>query len=82
MILLEEAKVRSLLRMEELIPAMAEAMRDLSLGKVAQPLRTIVPVTDHAGFFGIMPASSVGSRSRSSPAAIVEMRESRSGQSR
>jgi ornithine cyclodeaminase/alanine dehydrogenase-like protein (mu-crystallin family) len=42
--------------MEELIPAMAEAMRDLSLGKVAQPLRTIVPVTDHAGFFGVMPA--------------------------
>ena len=56
MIVLDEAQVRSLLRMEELIPAMAEAMRDLSLGKVAQPLRTIVPVTDHAGFFGVMPA--------------------------
>ncbi|MBV9618253.1 MAG: ornithine cyclodeaminase family protein [Verrucomicrobia bacterium] len=42
--------------MEELIPAMAEAMRNLSLGKVVQPLRTIVPVTEHAGFFGVMPA--------------------------
>lgn len=52
----DEVHVRSLLRMEELIPAMAEAMRDLSLGKVAQPLRTIVPVTEHAGFFGVMPA--------------------------
>ena len=31
-------------------------MRDLSSGKVVQPLRTIVPVTDHAGFFGVMPA--------------------------
>jgi len=53
---LDEPQVRSLLRMEELIPAMAEAIRDLSLGKVAQPLRTIVPVTDHDGFFGVMPA--------------------------
>ena len=56
MLVLDENEVRSLLRMEELIPAMAEAMRDLSLGKVAQPLRTIVPVTDHHGFFGVMPA--------------------------
>src|ERR1041385_9522310 len=56
MIVLDEGQVRSLLRMEELIPAMAEAMRDLSLGKFPQPLRTIVPVTDHAGFFGVMPA--------------------------
>jgi alanine dehydrogenase len=56
MVVLDEARVRALLRMEELIPAMAEAMRDLSLGKVVQPLRTIVPVADHAGFFGVMPA--------------------------
>jgi alanine dehydrogenase len=56
MLILDEEQVRSLLRMEELIPAIAEAMRDLSLGKVTQPLRTIVPVTDHAGFFGVMPA--------------------------
>ena len=56
MLVLDEGQVGSLLRMEELIPAMAEAMRELSSGKVAQPLRTIVPVTDHAGFFGVMPA--------------------------
>lgn len=56
MVVLNEGEVRSLLRMEELIPAMVEAMRDLSLGKVIQPLRTIVPVTDHSGFFGVMPA--------------------------
>ncbi len=55
MIVLDEPEVRSLLRMEELIPAMAEAMRDLSSGKVVQPLRSIVPVTDHSGFFGVMP---------------------------
>ena len=53
---LDEEKVRSLLRMEELIPAMADAMRDLSAGKVEQPLRLILPVTEHGGFFGVMPA--------------------------
>lgn len=53
---LDEEQVRALLRMEELIPAMAEAMRDLSLGKVQQPLRQVLPVTEHNGFFGVMPA--------------------------
>ncbi len=42
--------------MEELIPAMAEAMRELSSGKVQQPVRQVLPVSDHGGFFGVMPA--------------------------
>jgi ornithine cyclodeaminase/alanine dehydrogenase-like protein (mu-crystallin family) len=53
---LGEDEVRALLRMEELIPAMAEAMRDLSLGHVQQPVRTVLSIADHAGFFGLMPA--------------------------
>ncbi|HEY3663159.1 MAG TPA: ornithine cyclodeaminase family protein [Chthoniobacterales bacterium] len=53
---LDEEKVRSLLRMEELIPAMANAMRELSAGKVEQPVRLVLPVAKHAGFFGVMPA--------------------------
>ena len=53
---LDEEKVRALLRMEELIPAMAGAMRDLSSGKVQQPLRQILSVAEHNGFFGVMPA--------------------------
>jgi alanine dehydrogenase len=56
MLFLDERQVRELLPMRELIPAMAEAMKDLSLGRVVQPLRSIVPVADHAGFFGVMPA--------------------------
>ncbi len=52
----DEAKVRSLLRMEELIPAMAEALRDLSAGRVEQPMRLVLPVAEHGGFFGVMPA--------------------------
>ena len=53
---LNEKKVRALLRMEELIPAMADALRELSAGKVEQPMRLILPVAEHHGFFGVMPA--------------------------
>ena len=56
MIFLDEKKVRALLRMEELIPAMADALRELSAGKVEQPMRLILPVAKHQGFFGVMPA--------------------------
>ena len=53
---LDEKRVRALLRMEELIPAMAGALRDLSAGKVEQPMRLVLPVAEHQGFFGVMPA--------------------------
>ncbi|MFN2508057.1 MAG: ornithine cyclodeaminase family protein [Chthoniobacterales bacterium] len=53
---LSEEDVRALLRMEELIPAMAEALRELSSGDVQQPIRQVLPVTDHNGFFAVMPA--------------------------
>jgi alanine dehydrogenase len=56
MIFLDEEKVRGLLRMEELIPAMADALRDLSAGQVEQPIRLVFPVAEHKGFFGVMPA--------------------------
>jgi alanine dehydrogenase len=55
-VFLEEEDVRQLLRMEELIPAMAGALRDLSAGKVEQPIRLVLPVAEHNGFFGVMPA--------------------------
>jgi alanine dehydrogenase len=53
---LGEEEVRSLLRMEELIPAMRDALRDLSSGKVKQPMRLVLPVAEHKGFFAVMPA--------------------------
>jgi ornithine cyclodeaminase/alanine dehydrogenase-like protein (mu-crystallin family) len=53
---LSEKEVRALLRMEELIPAMADALRELSAGKVEQPMRLILQVAGHQGFFGVMPA--------------------------
>jgi len=54
---LTEEQVRAVLRMDELIPAMARALCDLSAGKLQQPMRTVLPVTEHKGFFAVMPAS-------------------------
>src|ERR1017187_7997080 len=53
---LSEDEVRSLLRMDELIDAMRGALRDLSAGKVEQPMRLVLPVAEHKGFFAVMPA--------------------------
>jgi alanine dehydrogenase len=53
---LDEDAVRGLLRMDELIDAMRGALRDLSAGKVEQPMRLVLPVAEHEGFFGVMPA--------------------------
>lgn len=54
--ILDEEAVRRLLRMEELIPAMERALTDLSTGKAVQPVRLVVPVAEHGGFFAAMPA--------------------------
>ena len=54
--ILDERAVHDLLRMEDLIPAMAQAMADLSSGKVVQPTRVMLPVAEHQGFLGLMPA--------------------------
>jgi alanine dehydrogenase len=53
---LEESAVGRLLRMEEVIPAMERALADFSSGTVVQPVRTMLPVAEHGGFLGLMPA--------------------------
>jgi alanine dehydrogenase len=53
---LDEAAVGRLLRMEEVIPAMEPALANFSGGKVVQPVRTMLPVEEHEGFLGLMPA--------------------------
>lgn len=55
---IDEPTVASVLRMEELIPGMRQAMIDFSQRRIAQPLRQIINVQPHGGFFGSMPASS------------------------
>jgi ornithine cyclodeaminase/alanine dehydrogenase-like protein (mu-crystallin family) len=59
-VFLDEDAVRRLLRMEDLIPAMARALADLSAGKVVQPVRLMLPVAEHQGFFATMPAYAAG----------------------
>src|SRR5256714_9191948 len=51
----EEEKVRRLLRIEELIPAMREVLAEFSAGKWQQPVRGVL--SQQGGFFGVMPAS-------------------------
>lgn len=53
---LSEQDVRIVLSMDDLIPAMHDALAQFSSGGVQQPLRTVLQVgADHA-FFGVMPA--------------------------
>jgi thiomorpholine-carboxylate dehydrogenase len=47
--------VASVLRMSDLIPCMRQAMIDFSAGRVQQPARRIMEVSEHGGFFGGMP---------------------------
>jgi thiomorpholine-carboxylate dehydrogenase len=53
---LNEAAV--VLRMEDLISRMRQAMIDFSAGRVEQPARRILDVKGHGGYFGGMPAVS------------------------
>jgi alanine dehydrogenase len=53
---LDEQAVSRLLRMEDLIPAMERALADFSSGKVVQPVRSMLPIAEHGGFLGLMPA--------------------------
>jgi alanine dehydrogenase len=56
MLMLDESAVHQRLSYEDLIPAVAQALADLSAGKVVQPVRVVLPIAPHAGFFGVMPA--------------------------
>jgi ornithine cyclodeaminase/alanine dehydrogenase-like protein (mu-crystallin family) len=54
--ILDEPAVQQRLRYQDLIPAIARALADLSAGKVVQPVRVVLPIAAHHGFFGVMPA--------------------------
>ena len=53
---LDEGAVGRLLRTEEIIPALERALADFSGSTVVQPVRTMLPVPEHGGFLGLMPA--------------------------
>jgi thiomorpholine-carboxylate dehydrogenase len=55
---IDEPTVASVLRIQELIPVMRQAMIDFSQGRIAQPARRMLAVQSHGGYFGSMPAAS------------------------
>src|SRR3954452_23543136 len=57
MLYIDEAAVASVLRMQELIPVMRQAMIDYSRGQINQPPRRMLAVQPYGGFFGSMPAA-------------------------
>ena len=46
----DEDQIRRLLHMEDLIPAMEEALIDISAGKAVQPVRIEIEVRPPGGF--------------------------------
>jgi ornithine cyclodeaminase/alanine dehydrogenase-like protein (mu-crystallin family) len=53
---IDEEQVRASLSYDELIPAIRHALTDFSAGRVVQPLRTVMSVAAHSGWFAVMPA--------------------------
>jgi thiomorpholine-carboxylate dehydrogenase len=56
LLFLNEDQVRAVLSYEELIPAIRQALMDFSAGRVVQPVRTVMSVSAHGGWFAVMPA--------------------------
>jgi ornithine cyclodeaminase/alanine dehydrogenase-like protein (mu-crystallin family) len=56
LLFIDEEQVRAVLSYDELIPAISQALIDFSAGRVVQPLRTVMSVGQHAGWFAVMPA--------------------------
>ena len=55
-VVLDEPAVQQRLQYQDLIPAIAQALAALSAGRVVQPVRAVLPVAPHQGFFAVMPA--------------------------
>jgi len=53
---LTESDVRAVLTMPDLIAAMETALTAFSAGTVVQPIRTVLEVGEHRGFFALMPS--------------------------
>jgi ornithine cyclodeaminase/alanine dehydrogenase-like protein (mu-crystallin family) len=56
LLFLDEDQVRAVLSYDELIPVIRQALIDFSAGRVVQPLRTVMSVAAHGGWFAVMPA--------------------------
>src|ERR1041385_5357630 len=59
-LILDSRQIRELLRMEDCIELMADALAALARGEVFQPLRTITRPPEAHGLLGLMPAYRAG----------------------
>jgi thiomorpholine-carboxylate dehydrogenase len=57
MLSIGEAEIRRHLTYEALIPAIRQSLIDFSAGRIQQPVRTILRIAEHDGWFGVMPAA-------------------------
>jgi ornithine cyclodeaminase/alanine dehydrogenase-like protein (mu-crystallin family) len=55
-IFLSEDEVRAVLSLDELIPAIRQGLMAFSAGEVVQPVRSVMRVEAHGGWFAVMPA--------------------------
>lgn len=53
---LNEEQVRAVLTYSELIPVVRKALSDFSAGRTVQPVRSVLPIAEYSGWFGVMPA--------------------------
>jgi thiomorpholine-carboxylate dehydrogenase len=56
LLFVNEDRVREMLSNDDLIPAIRRALMDFSVGRVVQPVRSVMSVVEHAGWFAVMPA--------------------------
>jgi ornithine cyclodeaminase/alanine dehydrogenase-like protein (mu-crystallin family) len=56
MLVLDEARVGELLRMEDLEPAIEQALIDFSAGRAVQPVRSVLAIPGQEAWWGLMPA--------------------------
>lgn len=54
--MLDESAVRRFLHLPDLLAPLRDALADFSAGRILQPVRTVLPVDPHQGYFGVMPA--------------------------
>ena len=55
-IFLTEDQIRAVLFYDDLIPAIRQALMEFSAGRVVQPVRSVMKVASHGGWFAVMPA--------------------------
>src|SRR6266542_2526902 len=74
---LDEPAVQQRLHYQDLIPAIAGALAALSSGKVVQPVRSVLPVAPHQGFFAVMDGRLITEMRTAAASAVATQRLTR-----